>query len=56
MYLIPEGSFCKFCGCLILSVLFGSHFTNSGNGPRTSLGSVTLTVGVVLGPVWGLSH
>ena len=24
--------------------------------PRTTLGPVTLTVGVVLGPVWGLLH
>ena len=30
--------------------------TDSRSGSRASLGPVTLTVGVVLGPVWGLSH
>ena len=30
--------------------------THSRSGPRTSLGPVTLTVGVVLGPVWGPLH
>ena len=34
----------------------GAPYTNSRSGPRTSLGHVTLTVGVVLGPVWGLLH
>ena len=30
--------------------------TNSTSGPRTSLGPVTLTVRVVLGPGWGPLH
>ena len=34
----------------------GAGYTNSRSDPRTSLGPVTLTVGVVLGPVWGLLH
>ena len=31
-------------------------YTNRGRGPRTSLGTVTLTGGVGLGPVWGPLH
>ena len=34
----------------------GVSCINSRSGPRTSLGPVTLTVGVVLGPVWGPVH
>ena len=34
----------------------GETRCTSRSGPRTSLGPVTLTVGVVLGPVWGPLH
>ena len=46
---------------LILDVVLGPDGargtnTNSTSGPRTSLGPVALTVGGVLGPVWGPLH
>ena len=41
---------------MVLGPVWDLGYTNSRSGPGTSLGPVTLTVGVVLGPVWDLGY